>query len=113
MILKAEKITTKTTTKEKKSVSENYLTNDKIHFVLVFVSRTSLKFFFLVSRQVTIILRCSMCVSLCYANHCWLAVISNVFYFIFFFLSLVMLNVRVRHSMKLIKNCLLLMFVEL
>ena len=35
-------------------------------------------FFFVVSRQVTILLRRSVCVSLCCANHCWLAVVSNV-----------------------------------
>ena len=104
IILKAEKENKSEKKKqhqhEKKSVSENYLANDKMHFALVFISRTSIQFFFVVFRQVTILLHRSLCVSLCRGNHFWLAVVSNLYE-------------RVRHSMTLINNVLLLMLVEL
>ena len=56
--------------------------------------------FFVVFRQVTILLHRSLCVSFCRGNHFWLAVVSNLYE-------------RVRHSMTLINNFLLLMLVEL
>ena len=56
--------------------------------------------FFVVFRQVTILLHRSLCVSLCRGNHFWLAAVSNLYE-------------RVRHSMTLINNFLLLMLVEL
>ena len=86
IILKAEKENKSEKKKQqqhqhkKKSVSENYLANDKMHFALVFI-----------------IVHCAF---LCRGNHFWLAVVSNLYE-------------RVRHSMTLINNFLLLMLVEL